>query len=202
VIVIVDYGSGNLGSVRSLFSKVGAEATVSGKVSDVASASKLILPGVGAFDHAMSRLTELGLVSCLKQRAMDGVPLLGICLGMQLLSDGSDEGDLPGLGLITGRFHKFVPDKAGGVRVPHVGWNSVRVVRQNPLLDQNVFENRFYFVHSYFFPGAATESQIAVTSYGVEFTSVYGVGNTFGCQFHPEKSHKFGVGLVQRFLRL
>ena len=200
MIIVVDYGTGNLASVRNMIRKVGGSATISNRVEDIRSATKLLLPGVGSFDYGMQKLQELGLVAPLRERAAAGVPLLGICLGMQLLSNGSDEGVLPGLGLISARFEKFTPDKQARLRVPHVGWNTVNVIRKNLLLPQSDEEQRFYFVHSYYAKCKIHEDQIATTNYGLEFTSMYGRDNIMGCQFHPEKSHKFGMALKKQFL--
>ena len=200
MIVIIDYGAGNLASVRNMVRKVGGDAVISSRPADIASASKLVLPGVGAFDYGMGKLHELGLVSPLHERAQAGVPLLGICLGMQLLSNGSDEGELPGLGLIQARFRQFIPDRDARLRVPHVGWNTVNVLRANPILPLADEEQRFYFVHSYYAECERDEDRIATTTYGIDFTSSYGHGNVLGCQFHPEKSHRFGMALMKRFL--
>lgn len=202
MIVIVDYGAGNLASVRNMIRKVGGDAIISNQLGDVASANKLLLPGVGAFDYGMGKLNELGLAAPLRERAQAGVPLLGICLGMQLLSNGSDEGDLPGLGLIPARFRQFIPDRNARLRVPHVGWNTVNVLRENPILPLAGEEQRFYFVHSYYAECERCEDRIATTTYGVDFTSTYGRGNVLGCQFHPEKSHRFGMALMKRFLEI
>ena len=202
MIVIVDYGAGNLASVRNMIRKVGGDANISGHPEDIASATKLLLPGVGAFDYGMGKLRELGLIGPLLERAQAGVPMLGICLGMQLLSKGSEEGETPGLGLIAARFRRFVPDKEARLRVPHVGWNTVNVIRPNPLLPSADEEQRFYFVHSYYAECENDEDRISTTNYGVEFTSAYGGGNVLGCQFHPEKSHKFGMALMKRFLEV
>lgn len=202
MIVIIDYGTGNLASVRNMIRKVGGDAIISNRQADVEAASKLLLPGVGAFDHGMTKLQELGLVAPLCERAAAGVPLLGICLGMQLLSNGSDEGEKPGLGLIEARFHRFIPDLQNRLRVPHVGWNTVKVIQKNDLLPQTSEELRFYFVHSYYAECQRDEDRIAFTHYGLDFVSVYGRRNILGCQFHPEKSHKFGMALMKRFLDL
>lgn len=202
MIVIVDYGAGNLASVRNMIRKVGGDAVISSQSADVASASKLLLPGVGAFDYGMGKLNELGLVAPLHERAQAGVPLLGICLGMQLLSNGSDEGEIPGLGLIPARFRQFVPDRGARLRVPHVGWNTVNVLRANPILPLADEEQRFYFVHSYYAECEHDDDRIAMTTYGIDFTSAYGRGNVLGCQFHPEKSHRFGMALMKRFLEI
>jgi glutamine amidotransferase len=202
MIVIVDYGTGNLASVRNMIRKVGGDAVISSQPADIASAVKLVLPGVGAFDYGMGKLHELELVAPLRERAQTGVPLLGICLGMQLLSNGSDEGEAPGLGLIPARFRRFIPNKEARLRVPHVGWNTVDVLRENPILPLLEEEQRFYFVHSYYAECEHQDDRIATTTYDVDFTSAYGRGNVLGCQFHPEKSHRFGMALMKRFLEV
>lgn len=200
MIVIVDYGAGNLASVRNMIRKVGGDAIISNKADDIAAATKILLPGVGAFDYGMRKLHEIGLVCSLRERAGAGIPLLGICLGMQLLSQGSEEGREPGLGLIAARFVKFIPNRAARLRVPHVGWNTIKIIKDNALLPKTIEEQRFYFVHSYYAQCDSDVDKIAVTDYGGEFVSAYSHGNVFGCQFHPEKSHKFGMALMKRFL--
>lgn len=197
MIVIVDYEAGNIASVLNMIRKAGGDAVVSGRPEDVGRAAKLVLPGVGSFDYGMTHLHAKGLAQAIKARAAAGVPLLGICLGMQLLGMQSEEGVVPGLGLIDASFRRFSDP---GLRVPHVGWNTVQVVKENPLMDKVGEECRYYFVHSYFALCQDHGDVLATTDYGLPFVSAYSRANVFGVQFHPEKSHRFGLDLMKRFL--
>jgi glutamine amidotransferase len=197
VILIVDYQAGNIASVLNMIRKAGGDAVVSGRPEDVERASKLVLPGVGSFDYGMTHLHAKALPQAIKARVAAGVPLLGICLGMQLLGTQSEEGVLPGLGLIDAAFRRF---SNAGLRVPHVGWNTVQVVKENPLMDKAGEECRYYFVHSYYARCQDHGDVLATTDYGAPFVSAYSRANVFGVQFHPEKSHRFGLDLMKRFL--
>ena len=204
-VTIVDYGMANVGSIVNMIKKAGGTADVSSDPAAIAAASRLILPGVGAFDAGMIRLNERGLVEPLRRKALEErVPVLGICLGMQLLSGGSEEGVLPGLGWIDARTRRL--DFAGlstPPRVPHMGWNVVTVRRPNLLLLENLEDPwRFYFVHSYHVVCAREQDVLCTTSYGAPFTSAVASGNIYGVQFHPEKSHAYGMKLLGRFLEL
>lgn len=200
MLVVVDYGMGNLGSVLNMLRRSDVEAMVSGRVEDVMQASKIILPGVGAFDQAVENLRQTGLATALKVRVeRDGVPLLGICLGMQLLTESSAEGSQAGFGWIPGNTTRFQQMEASAeLKVPHMGWNQVEVTQPNPLLPPLEEERRFYFVHSYHV-ACAPEFVIGTTTYGYPFPSVVRHGSVFGAQFHPEKSHRFGSDLLTRF---
>lgn len=202
MIVIIDYGVGNVGSVLNMLRKVGARARISADKADIEAADKLILPGVGHFGRGMGKLNETGLVPTLNEQVMvRGKPVLGICLGMQMMTRGSDESNDPGLGWIDAYTHRF-PDMAG-LRVPHMGWNVVR-----PQNAANLFghageeEERFYFVHSYFVRPANPAHVAASCDYGVDFAAAFEVDNIFGVQFHPEKSHLFGMEMFRRFIAL
>jgi glutamine amidotransferase len=204
-IVVVDYGMGNLGSIMNMLKKVGAKAIRSSSASDVDRAGKLILPGVGAFDAGMKNLSELGLVPVLNRRVIEGrTPILGICLGMQLLARGSEEGQLPGLGWVDADVLKFrfdgIHDK--GLKIPHMGWNTVEVGAESRLFGDMGPDPRFYFVHSYHVRCNNEENVLARTFYGYEFVSAVMRDNILGVQFHPEKSHKFGMRLLGNFVRL
>jgi glutamine amidotransferase len=200
-ILIIDYGMGNIGSLRNMFRRIGVETDVAGDAASIARAKKLLLPGVGAFDAAMTRITQAGLADTLRKRAIDdGVPMLGICLGMQLLTDGSEEGVLPGLGLIPARA-RLLPNE-GGLKVPHMGWNVVEKATPSPLTDAMRGETRFYFVHSYAVTVADERHSILKAEYGVRFDAAIQRGNVFGAQFHPEKSHRFGMALLKAFADL
>lgn len=200
-ITIIDYGVGNIASIGNMLKKVGHSAEFSSDPASIARASRLILPGVGAFDRAASRLSETGLGDLVRERATAGVPILGVCLGMQLLLDGSDEGELPGLGLIPGRSHRF-PAEIDGVRlrVPHMGWNTVtRLEGSRDVLPRVESGDRFYFVHSYFVQPDSADHVVATTRHGVDFASMIRRQSVWGVQFHPEKSHRYGMRLLRDF---
>ena len=200
MITIVNYGVGNLGSIQNMLKKVGHPSRISCDADEIASADKLILPGVGAYDAGMRQLNNSGLVPAILHAAqVRRVPLLGICLGMQLLARGSEEGQLPGLGLIDADVRRFRFAPESGLKVPHMGWNVVRKAKVSPLLDENEEEVRFYFVHSYFVQCAHREDVLLTATYGHDFDAAFARDNILGVQFHPEKSHKFGMGLLRNF---
>lgn len=202
MIVIVDYGVGNVGSVLNMLRKIGAKARVSGSQEDICNADKLILPGVGHFGRGITKLQEAGLVSLLEDQVLKmRKPILGICLGMQMMTQGSEESDVPGLGWIDAATYRF-PDTSG-LRVPHMGWNTVHPVATARLFDRDATEaERFYFVHSYCVRTTNPVHTAASCLYGVDFAAAFEVGNIFGVQFHPEKSHLFGMSLLRRFIAL
>lgn len=207
MITIVDYGLGNLGSIRNMLKRIGAESRISGDPGEIRTSGALILPGVGAFDHGMANLREKGLEEPLNEAArIRRRPVLGICLGMQLLTRMSEEGELPGLGWIEADTRRFrFPVEPGGpvLRVPHMGWNIV-----TPKPDSVLFrgmteqENRFYFVHSYRVLCDNPLDVGGMTPYGEPFCSVIESGNILATQFHPEKSHRFGMRLLENFAAL
>jgi glutamine amidotransferase len=200
MIVVVDYGIGNLGSIANMLRKIGADAVISSAAADIQKADKLILPGVGAFDNGMRNLHDRGLLPVLHERVHEAqVPVLGICLGMQLMTKNSEEGTLPGLGWIdakTVRF-KFAPQMK--LKVPHMGWNTITQKKESSLFSEMHPEPRFYFVHSYHAACERSEDVLAVTPYGYDFVSAFQRGNIAGVQFHPEKSHRFGMRLLKNF---
>jgi len=202
MIVVVDYGMGNLGSIVNMVRKVGGRARRSTGPEDLAEADKIILPGVGSFDEGMRNLRAGGYVAPLAARARDGrTPVLGICLGVQLFTRGSEEGAEPGLSWIEADTVRFRPDAGGDrLKVPHMGWNTVRPRRAHPLLPDPDRPRRFYFVHSYHVRCDAPADVLATTRYGVEFASAVARGNIVGTQFHPEKSHRYGMELMRRFV--
>jgi glutamine amidotransferase len=202
MIVIVDYGLGNLGSIVNMLKKIGAHATLSADASVIEKATKLILPGVGAFDHGMKNLTDLGLVPVLNKKVIvEKTPILGLCLGMQLFTRRSEEGRLPGLGWLDAETVRFRLDQTQTkLRVPHMGWNVIKVCQTNPIFEGLYEEARFYFVHSFHVLCHDAQDVLAQTHYGYEFPSVIGHGNIIGTQFHPEKSHKFGMKLLKNFV--
>lgn len=208
MIAIVDYGMGNLGSIRNMLRKIGAAAQITADPAAIRAADKLILPGVGAFDIAMRNLDTLGLLPVLNEQVLDkGCPVLGICLGVQLLSRDSEEGQLPGLGWIDAHTRRFRFEEANGsapgaLKVPHMGWNFIQGTRPHPLLDDLPAEPRFYFVHSYHVLCEQPDDVLMRTHYGIDFTAGVARGNILGTQFHPEKSHKFGMALLRNYAAL
>ena len=202
MITIIDYGMGNLGSIHNMMKKIGADAVVSRDPNQIANADKLILPGVGSFDHGMRNLDESGLRAALEDCVIQKrKPVLGICLGMQLMTRSSEEGELPGLGWIDAVTKKFRFDDPL-LKVPHMGWNMVDIRNEEGLFGDMYSESRFYFVHSYYVSCCNPADTLATTSYGHEFTSAFRRENIMGVQFHPEKSHKFGMKLLQNFVEL
>jgi glutamine amidotransferase len=196
MITIVNYGMGNLSSIANMLRRVGVEAVSTADPKFVRTADKLILPGVGAFDNGMRQIADLGLRPALDEAVRErGTPVLGICLGMQLLTSGSEEGELSGLGWISGRTVRF---RVNGLKVPHMGWNTVRPEPGAVLFEGLEEGARFYFVHSYHVECPEDEA-LAHTGYGGEFVSAVGRGRIFGVQFHPEKSHRFGMQLLRNF---
>lgn len=196
MIGIIDYGVGNLFSLKSSFEAIGQEVFVSGDEAELAKADRLILPGVGAFGDAAEKLRQSGLDAFVRQAAAKGTPLMGICLGMQLLFEESLEyGCHKGLGLLKGR---VVPMQPEGLKIPHIGWNSLRKTVDSPLLG-GVKEGDFvYFVHSFHAQGCE-DSLVAVTEYGMTVTAAVQKGNVMGCQFHPEKSGQVGLAILKAF---
>jgi glutamine amidotransferase len=199
-ITVVDYGVGNVGSVVNMLKRVGARVEVASDAEGVGRAEALLLPGVGHFDAGMRLLHERDLVRVLERRVHGAqVPVLGICLGMQMLGEGSDEGARPGLGWIAGRCRKLAPE--GGLPVPHMGWSET-AGRDPVLFGETGPSPRFYYVHSYHLVCASASDVAATCEYGGEIvTAAVRRGHVFGTQFHPEKSHRFGLGLMTGFAR-
>lgn len=199
-ITIVDYGMGNIGSLRNMFRRIGQSTEIASTPEDVRRARKILLPGVGAFDPAMERLEMSGLGDAVREKALgDGAPTLGICLGMQLLGDGSEEGERPGLSLIPARARRF-PREVG--KVPHMGWNEVAAASPSELTAGLAPSSRFYFVHSYYVHAEERADAILTCEYGLRFDAAIQRGNVFGAQFHPEKSHRFGMAFLKAFAEL
>ena len=199
MITIVDYGVGNIGSLINMFRRIGQEAELSADPDRIVAADRLLLPGVGAFDAATEKLAVGGFDEAIRGHARTGRPVLGICLGMQLLLDSSEEGVSQGLGLIPGRSVRFEEDR--GRRVPHMGWNQLDVRKPAPLVDGLPADHRFYFVHSYRVAVADDRDELARSDYGGEFTSMVSRDNVTGAQFHPEKSHAFGMQMLEQWSR-
>ena len=204
MISIVNYGIGNIGSVANMLKHIGVPSRFASSVDEIDAATALLLPGVGAFGVAMQTLHRLGFVDVLRQKVLaNKTPILGICLGMQILAKGSEEanstGNEPGLGFIDADFAKFRFPPKSPFKVPHMGWSPISVKRDTPLLAMSDEERRFYFVHSYYARCNDPADVIATATYGDEFVCAYGRDNIFGTQFHPEKSHRFGMNLLKNF---
>jgi glutamine amidotransferase len=200
MITIINYGMGNLGSVQNMFNRIGVKSRISGDLNEIKESEKLLLPGVGAFDAAMQRINDGGFNELLTHMVkIDKIPVLGICLGMQLLTSSSEEGLLPGLGWINAKTVKFKFSEDSSLKVPHMGWNLINVKNDSRLTKNLPDEPRFYFVHSYFVKCHHPENIICKTHYGHDFDSVIQKDNIWGAQFHPEKSHKFGMKLLKNF---
>jgi len=203
LISVVDYGVANLASMLNMLRKVGVDAERVGTPEDLESATKIVLPGIGAFDQGIATLEERGLLDPLRRKVRDeGVPILGVCLGMQMLGQGSEEGHAAGLGLIDATCRRFRPPEGAALKVPHMGWNTVLPRRSSPLLDGLDEQSRFYFVHSYHVVCREPADELACSRYGNAFTSIVAHGNIYGVQFHPEKSHRFGMALLRNFANL
>jgi glutamine amidotransferase len=202
-VAIVDYGMGNVGSIRNMLRKVGARPVVARLPQELAGAQRIVFPGVGAFDEGMARLESSGLKDALVRAVQDdGVPILGICLGMQLFTRSSEEGSRPGLGWIPASTVRFrTADMVGTTRLPHMGWNLVEPRRASAVFPADPGELRFYFLHSYHVVCAEEADVLALTRYGHPFVSAYQRGNVLGVQFHPEKSHLFGMDFFRRFVQ-
>lgn len=201
MITIVDYGVGNLGSIRNMLKKVGSESRITSVASEISAANKLILPGVGAFDAGMQHLQKSGLIPALQERVRErGVPILGICLGMQLMTQRSEEGVLPGLGWVDAEALRFKFEEGASFKVPHMGWNVVNPHKSSLLLSGAYPEERFYFVHSYFVRCTNRADVLLTARHGSEFDAAFESDNIMGVQFHPEKSHKFGMRLLHNFV--
>ncbi|MBI5526065.1 MAG: imidazole glycerol phosphate synthase subunit HisH [Deltaproteobacteria bacterium] len=195
---------GNPGSIRNMFGRLGVDAPITSERATIQSADKLVLPGVGAFDHAVRSLHGRGLWDLLNDEVTEKrKPILGICLGAQLLTARSEEGVLPGFGWLDAETVRFRPDGGGSaLRIPHMGWNTVTQMRPHPLFEGMFEEPRFYFVHSYHIVCRDQSDVLATTSYGIQFASAVSRGNICGTQFHPEKSHKFGMKVLENFARI
>jgi glutamine amidotransferase len=201
---IIDYGIGNLGSIKNMLKKIGTEAEIITDPNRIESIDKVILPGVGSFDRGMEKIINIGFYEPLNRTVLvHRKPLLGICLGMQLFTERSEEGDRPGFGWIKGttlRFGKQCTDD--GLKIPHMGWNHV-VTKNNHALFSGIEvdnQSRFYFCHSYYVHCSQEDSIIATTDYGLRFASSIGTYNILGVQFHPEKSHKYGMQLLKNYM--
>jgi glutamine amidotransferase len=202
MLVIIDYGVGNLSSIKNMLKKVGCDAVISSDEGIIGSAEKLILPGVGAFDACAEKLRGSGLTAVLNRKVLEQkTPVLGICVGLQLLMEGSEEGRLPGLGWIKGRVVRFrqelLPPE---LKIPHMGWTDIKVCKPSKLFEGMYEEPRFYFVHSYHLQPDDPANALIEATYGYKFVAGIERDNIIGVQFHPEKSHKFGMRLLENFI--
>jgi glutamine amidotransferase len=205
MICIVDYGVGNIQAFLNLFKRIGAEAKRAATPDDLLDARRIVLPGVGHFDHAMKRLNESGMRSTLEHLVLGAkVSVIGICVGMQMLAEGSDEGDLPGLNWIPGRVRAFANQRqSAALPMPHMGWNELKPKAESMLFSRGFDEiPQFYFLHSYFFDAQDKNDVVATSCYGLDFDAVVSRGHIHGVQCHPEKSHHWGEQLLKNFVEL
>lgn len=200
-IVIIDYGMGNLGSIRNMFKHIGVKAEISSCIDTIMNAEKLVLSGVGAFDNGIKNIKDSGLFEILNRKVLvENTLILGICLGMQLFTGKSEEGELPGLGWIEAETIRFrFENIPGRLKIPHMGWNVLKQKKPSRFLKDMHSDSRFYFVHSYHLVCADEKDILAQTDYGYEFVSAIERDNILGVQFHPEKSHKFGMVILKNF---
>lgn len=202
MITIVNYGVGNLASVKNMLKKAGFESELATDPESIEKASKIILPGIGAFDHCMIEFNKSGLRDVVTKKVMqDKTPLLGICVGLQMLMEDSEEGKEPGLGWIAGKTIKFKKEKLGDLKIPHMGWTNVQVAKNTMLTEGLGDQPRFYFVHSYHVEPDDPSDTLLTAVYGYEFTAAVNRNNIYGAQFHPEKSHKYGMTVLGNFAR-
>jgi imidazole glycerol-phosphate synthase subunit HisH len=203
MIKIVDYGLGNVQAFVNTYKRLNITLSIAKNAGDLQDASKVILPGVGAFDHAMELLDRSGMRGALDELVVGKkTPVLGICVGMQILGRSSDEGSSAGLGWVGGEVKSLGGLRVDNLLLPHMGWNDIHAVRATPLLDELQTAARFYFLHSYYFRCDNRDDVAATCSYGADFCCALNAGNVYGVQFHPEKSHHFGVKLLKNFAEL
>jgi glutamine amidotransferase len=201
LVVVIDYGMGNVGSVLNMLRKVGCNAILSSGAEDLLRADRLILPGVGSFDAGMTNLKERGYIELLNDQVLrNKIPILGICLGMQLMTKRSEEGAISGLGWLDSETIKF-RDLPSAMKVPHMGWDYVQMTKSSPLFPNTQQEPRFYFVHSYYVSCNNPDDVLTTTLYDKDFVSSFCHNNILGAQFHPEKSHRFGFEFLCNFLK-
>ena len=205
MITIIDYGAGNIGSIQNMIKKMGGKSIISSCPKEISVAKKLILPGVGSFDFGMNNLKKNNLIDVLHNKVIENkTPILGICLGMQLMTLESQEGDLPGLGWINAKVKKFEPPEKK-FKIPHMGWNKVKIVKSSKLFSDsssNQILRKFYFVHSYYVECFDSKDILGSTNFILDFTSAFEKNNIIGLQFHPEKSHKYGMEIIKNFINI
>jgi len=202
MIVIVDYGMGNLRSVQKAFERIRIPAAISSNPQEIEQAEKLVLPGVGHFEHGIGNLKGRGLFELLNEQVQDKKkPILGICLGMQLMTEFSEEGNCNGFGWLKARTQKF-SFQVNGLKIPHMGWNNLSIKKSDTIFKDITTDNFFYFVHSYYVSCESVTDILAETGYGNSFVSSFQKENIFGCQFHPEKSHDKGLQILKNFAEM
>jgi glutamine amidotransferase len=200
MVTIIDYGMGNVGSVLNMLKKIGVKAILSSGSEDLLKADRLILPGVGAFDAGMTNLKEKGYLEVLNKLVLQKkIPILGICLGMQLMTKCSEEGVMPGLGWVDATTIRF-GNLPSGMKIPHMGWDYIQLRKPSDLLPDSIHERRYYFVHSFYVSCKYSDDVLSTTKYGDEFVSSFCHENILGSQFHPEKSHRFGFEFLRNFM--
>lgn len=200
MIGIVNYGLGNVKAIANIYRRLEIPAAIVSTPEALAEATRIILPGVGAFDWAMERLEESGMRRALDLSVSNGTPVLGICVGMQIMARRSEEGSLPGLGWVGGEVKRFDTTRLSNrTHLPHMGWNDVVTHKPTPLFEGLTSDARFYFLHSYYFQPDSGDYVLGTTDYGGEFASSVSAGNVYGVQFHPEKSHRWGIQLLKNF---
>lgn len=201
-ITLIDYGVGNIRAFANIYSRLNTTVEIATTAQAIRSANRLVLPGVGAFDWAMSRLNESGMRDALDVQVLERrVPVIGVCVGMQMMAKASDEGQLNGLGWIDGHVAKFNPVSNRNIPLPHMGWNDVLPLRDDEIFG-GISDPRYYFLHSYVFHAANREDVLGETQYGGTFASAVRRANVYGMQFHPEKSHHWGISLLKNFAEL
>lgn len=204
MITIVNYGLGNIKAIQNVYSKLSIPVRVVSDIKEFGDIEKLILPGVGAFDYAMGKLKSSGMYEKINELVVEKeIPVIGICVGMQMMTKSSDEGVLPGLGWVDATVKKFDSTKMNGkIQLPHMGWNDVESTTENPLFDGLHKDAKFYFLHSYYIDCNIGKQIIATSNYADNFVCAFNFKNIYGVQFHPEKSHHFGVKLLENFAKL
>lgn len=201
MIALIDYESGNIGSIKNMLKKLGHDSVITNRHEQINEASHIILPGVGAFDYGMEKLAQYGLTEVLDRKKESGTPILGICLGAQLMCETSEEGRLPGLGWISAAVKRFPKgDSTRRHKIPHMGWDVVEPVKQSNIFWDVPQPARFYFVHSYYIDCRNATDVLIVNEYSTTYHSAFETRNIIGVQFHPEKSHKFGKQLLKNFI--
>ena len=204
MITIIDYGLGNIKAFANVYNRLNIATKIARKKNDISDATKIILPGVGAFDYAMDLLTNSGMRDEIEKKVLiNKIPILGICVGMQILGISSEEGKSSGLGWINGNVKKINTDEIGfNLQLPHMGWNTIRPLKNNKIIESFDESSKFYFLHSYYFSCLQSTDTVSISNYAIDFSSIINNENIYGVQFHPEKSHQNGVQLLKNFANI